>query len=125
MINKIINDKLISISQLAKQLNLVDKKTKKPSTHTLRFWESKFKQIKPTIITGRRYYSNKDVETIKLINFLLKEKGLTITGAKKILSEKTNKLDASGLKSIKTDYFKEMIKNKSEKILKRIKKLNG
>ncbi len=125
MINKIINDKLISISQLATQLNLVDKKTKKPSTHTLRFWESKFKQIKPTIITGRRYYSNKDVEIIKLINFLLKEKGLTITGAKKILNEKTNKLDASSLKSVKTDYFKEIIKNKSKKILKRIKKLNG
>ena len=46
-------------------LNLINKKNGKPSTHTIRFWESQFNQLKPTILRGnRRYYSNKDVEKI-------------------------------------------------------------
>ena len=50
-------NKLINISELSKILNLVHPKTKKPLNHVLRFWEKKFKQIRPKIINNRRYYS--------------------------------------------------------------------
>ena len=77
-----------TISEVAKALDLIDKKTGKPQTHTLRYWETQFKQIRPLIRAGRRrYYSNKNFRVIKLIKFLLKEKGLTINGVKKILSD--------------------------------------
>lgn len=119
-------NKLINISELAKIIGLVDKKSGKPLTHTLRFWESKFKQIKPTILSGnRRYYSKKDVDLIKMINFLLKEQGLTIRGALTLMKEKRNNLDELGSSSIKNEYYKNKIKLKSKKILDKIKKLNG
>ena len=60
-------NKLINISELARELDLLDKKSSKLSTHTLRFWESKFKQIKPTIVSGRRYYSKKDVDPATIV----------------------------------------------------------
>ena len=64
--------KLTGITQLSKMLNLINQKTKKPSNHILRYWEKKFKEIKPTILRKRRYYSLKQINTIKLIQFLLK-----------------------------------------------------
>ena len=84
MINK---KKYKKIGEVAKELNLIDKKTGQLQTHTIRYWETQFKQIKPVIRAGnRRYYSEKDFNIIKLIKFLLKEKGLTINGARKILN---------------------------------------
>ena len=119
-------DKLVTISELAEIIGLKDKKTGRPLTHTLRFWESKFKQIKPTILQGnRRYYSKKDIEIIKMIYHLLKEKGLTIRGALTIMNEKRNDLDESSASSIKANYYKNKIKIKSKRILDKIKKLNG
>ena len=115
--------KLMNISELAKQLGLENNKSSKLSTHTLRFWESKFKQIKPTILSGRRYYSKKDVEIISLIKFLLKEQGLTIEGVKKILNKKINSLDDPRVSSITSDYYKTKIKKKSKMLLNKIKKL--
>ena len=84
-----------TIGQIAKELGLIDKKTGKTQTHTLRYWETQFKQIKPTIRSGnRRYYSARTFKIIKYIKFLLKERGLTINGAKKILnSPETHSLD--------------------------------
>ena len=64
-------DKLITISDLSKQLNLVNSNNGKPLNYILRYWEREFKQIKPKIINNRRYYSSKQVEIIKLIRFLL------------------------------------------------------
>ena len=82
------NEAYKTISEVAKDLDLIDKKTGKPQTHTLRYWETQFKQIRPLIRAGRRrYYSNKNFRVIKLIKFLLKEKGLTINGVKKILND--------------------------------------
>ena len=82
------NKKYKSIGEVAKILNLVDKKTGKLSTHTLRFWEKEFKEVKPYIFSGnRRYYDNKSIEILKKIQFLLKNKGLTIKGAKKQLAD--------------------------------------
>ena len=77
-----------TIGEVTKELGLIDKKTGHLQTHTLRYWETQFKQIKPIIRAGkRRYYSKKNFEIIKLIKFLLKEKGLTISGAKRILNK--------------------------------------
>ena len=78
-----------TIGEVARQLNLIDKKTGQLQTHTIRYWETQFKQIKPTILAGRRrYYSNKNIEILILIKSLLKEKGLTINGVKKLLDGK-------------------------------------
>ncbi len=117
------NNKLINISELAKEIGLENKKKFKLSTHTLRFWESKFKQIRPTLVSGRRYYSKKDVETIRFIKFLLKEQGMTIEGAKKILNKKTNTLDDHRTTSITSEYYKAKIKLKSKMLLSKIKSL--
>ena len=76
-----------TIGEVTKELGLINKKTGHLQTHTLRYWETQFKQIRPLIRAGkRRYYSKQNFQIIKLIKFLLKEKGLTINGVKKILS---------------------------------------
>jgi DNA-binding transcriptional MerR regulator len=118
--------KLLTISEVARMFELINPKSNKPLTHTLRFWEGKFKQLKPTILSGgRRYYSEKNIEVIKLIIFLLKDQGLTINGAIKAMNDKTKELDDSEVLSIKDDYYKKNIRLKSKQILKKIKKLNG
>ena len=76
-----------TIGEVAEIVGLVDKKRGTLSTHTIRFWEKEFSQIKPKILSGkRRYYNNKIIRIIKLIKYLLKEKGMTIKGAKAILN---------------------------------------
>ena len=115
--------KLINITQLANLLNLVDNKTKKPLNYILRYWEKEFNEIKPTILKKRRYYSEKQINTIKLIKFLLKEKGMTISGVKNILKSNINSLDDYNSYSLKADYYKENIKIKSKTILEKIKRL--
>ncbi len=118
--------KLFNISDVAKMFNLINPKTKKASTHTLRFWETKFKQLKPMLLTGgRRYYSKKNLEVIKMIIFLLKDQGLTINGAIKAMSDKAKQLDGIETLSIRSEYQKKNIKLKLKKILEKIKKLNG
>lgn len=57
--------------------------------HVLRFWESKFSQVKPVKRAGgRRYYRPDDVELLSGIKSLLHEQGMTIKGAQKLLREK-------------------------------------
>ena len=57
--------------------------------HVLRFWESKFIQIKPVKRGGgRRYYRPEDVGLIRTIQHLLHEQGMTIKGAQKVLRER-------------------------------------
>ena len=73
----------VNISQLSKMLILINPETKKPLNDVLRYWEKEFKSIRPKKINNRRYYSSKQVEIIKLIKFLLKNKGMSIHGAKK------------------------------------------
>ena len=73
-----------SIGEVAKILNLINKKNGSLNTHTIRFWEKEFKSIKPRILTGRRrYYDNSTIEILKKIKFLLKNQGMTIKGVKK------------------------------------------
>ena len=120
-----IKKDLFSISEVAKRLGLIDKKSNKPSNHTIRFWEKKFKQIRPLILNGnRRYYSKKQLDILKLIYFLLKEQKLTLLGANKVLNNKINSLDDYNSSSIKAEYFK----NKTKILLKKfieLRKKNG
>ena len=117
--------KLISISELSKVLNLIDPKTKKPLNHTLRYWEKSFKQIKPKKINNRRYYAPKQIEIIKTIKFLLKNKGMTILGVKNILNLNVNRLDDYNPHGLKTLYYKKSIKNKSKLLLDKINKIRN
>ena len=127
----ITNDKFENayktIGEVTKELNLVDKKKGSLQTHTLRYWETQFRQIKPLIKAGkRRYYSKKNLELIKLIKFLLKDKGLTIKGVKKILNNlKTHSIDDNvniGVYNSQPRNTKN-IKDKVDKIYKIIKEL--
>ena len=115
--------KLVTISELSKSLNLVDKKTKKPQNYILRYWEKEFKQIKPKILNGnRRYYDKKNIDLIKRVHFLLKDQGMTIKGVKKILkSVDTLKLDENLNESIKA----QDIRNKLIKISNMIKNIKN
>ena len=119
------DDAYKSIGQVAKILNLVNKKRGTLNTHTIRFWEKEFKQIKPKILNGnRRYYNNDTIEVLKKVKFLLKDQGMTINGAKKFLnSKKSLKLDVLPNNSINTNYnIKNKLKNISN-LIKQIKKL--
>ena len=118
-------NKLISISKLSKMLNLVDPKTKKPLNHVLRYWEKEFSLIKPKKINNRRYYSAKQVEILKMVKFLLKNKGMTILGVKNILNQSINKLDDDNDHGLKTDYYKFLLKTKSKAVLEKINKLKN
>ena len=115
-----------SIGEVAKMLNLINKQSGKLNTHTIRFWEKEFKQIKPKILTGkRRYYDKTSIDIIRKIKYLLKEQGMTITGVKKLLNNnKSIKLDEFPNNSINVNNIK--IKNKLKNIsnlIKQIKKL--
>ena len=110
-----------TIGEVAKILNLFDKKTGKLSTHTLRFWEKEFKQVKPNIFSGkRRYYDNKTIEILKKIQYLLKNKGMTINGVKKYLNNRDSELDDQYNKTINTTIVKTKIK-KISNLLKKLK----
>ncbi len=115
--------KLINISELSKKLRIIHPKDNKPMNYILRYWEKEFKQIKPKIINNRRYYSEDQVEIIKLIKYLLKDKGMTIKGAKIVLNSKINKLDEHNYDSLKANYYKLNIKEKINKLLTRINNL--
>ena len=115
--------KLINISEVNKIIGLIDKKSRKPINSTLRYWETKFKQIKPKKINNRRYFTEKQVELLKMIKFLLKNEGMTISGVKNLLNSKINKLDENSSISLKNDYLKKYLKLKSKKILDRVSKL--
>ena len=122
MINK-NNDAYKTISEVAELLNLVNQNTGKVSTHTLRFWEKQFKQIKPKILnSNRRYYDEKTINLLKKVKFLLKDQGMTIKGVKKILNnEDSLKLDEIADKSIRT----ENLRNKLLKISNKLKELKN
>tara|TARA_B110000003_G_C16551586_1_gene496792 strand:+ start:724 stop:1101 length:378 start_codon:yes stop_codon:yes gene_type:complete len=124
MTNK-LNKAYKSIGEVAKILNLVNKKKGTLNTHTIRFWEKEFKQIKPKILNGnRRYYNNETIEVLKKVKYLLKDQGMTINGVKKVLkSNKSLKLDEFTNNSINADYnIKNKLKNISN-IIKQIKNL--
>ena len=115
--------KLINITELSKLLNLINTKTNKSNNYIIRYWEKEFKQVKPVFINKRRYYTEKQVEIVKMIKFLLKDQGMTISGVKNVLKSSINSLDDNNSYSLKADYFRKKIKIKSKKILDKIKRL--
>ena len=110
-----------TIGEVVKILNNEIPKNTKINTHTLRFWEKQFSQIKPKIFNNQRYYDSNNVELLKFIKFLLKSEGMTILGAKKHLNLNKSKLDDSFLISIKANYFKNKLNN-LKKIIENLKK---
>ena len=124
MTNNENNKKYKTIGEVAKILNLIDKKTGKLSTHTIRFWEKEFKQIKPNIFSGRRrYYDIKAIDILKKIQYLLKDKGMTINGVKRYLNRTDYELDVNDNKTINKLIIKTKL-SKISNIVKSIKK-NG
>ena len=115
--------KFLNISEVSIILGLVDKSNNKPLNHILRYWEKEFYQIKPRKINRKRYYSRDQIEILKKIKYLLKNKGMTISGAKKILNNNTNKLDDNDVHSLKKDYYKNNLKTKTKNLLNKIKKI--
>jgi len=113
-----------SIGEVVRILNLKSKNNKSFPTHTIRFWEKEFKQLKPKIFNGnRRYYDEKNINILKKIKFLLKDQGMTIKGAKLIMKDKeTLKLDEITNKSIKAYNLKNKV-IKISNIIKSLKKL--
>ena len=113
-----------TIGEVARILNLIDKKTGRLSTHTIRFWEKEFKQVKPYIFSGnRRYFDENSIYVLKKIQFLLKNKGMTIKGVKKYLNSQNSELDEEYNKTINTKNIKIKLKTISN-LIKTIKK-NG
>ena len=117
--------KLYNISEVSKILNLINPETEKPQNYILRYWEKEFKIVKPRKINNRRYYTSKQLEILKMIKFLLKNKGLTILGVKNLIDSDVNKLDGYNIHSLKADYYKNNLKSKSKKILNKIKQIKN
>ena len=113
-----------TIGEVAKILQLKSKKKGVLPTHTIRFWETQFKQIKPKILNAnRRYYDQETINLLKKVKFLLKDQGMTINGVKKVLKgEESLKLDEMANNSIKADNLRNKL-NKITNIIKDIKKL--
>ena len=111
-----------TIGEVAKILGLTDDKKGTLSTHTIRFWEKEFKQIKPKIFNGnRRYFDNETIDLLKKIKFLLKDQGMTINGVKKILNSKESlPLDELANNSIKAEKLKQKLLKISD-LIKNIK----
>ena len=112
--------KFYNISEVSKILNLVNPTTNKPLNYILRYWEKQFKAIKPKKINNRRYYSSEQVEIIKMIKFLLKNKGMTISGVKSTININTKKLDGDNIYSLQADYYKKVLKTKSKLLIEKI-----
>ena len=112
-----------TIGEVAKILTNNSKNGKSIQTHTIRYWEKEFKQIKPKILNGnRRYYNLDNIEVLKKVYFLLKVQGMTVNGVKKILNgDSPLKLDENINHSIKTKNFR----NKLFKISRIIKELKN
>lgn len=73
------------ISDVAKMLNM--------TVPNLRFWESQFEILRPKKNRrGDRYFTRQDIEHLKVIHHLLKEKGYTIEGARRKINENPNDL---------------------------------
>lgn len=71
--------------------------------HVLRFWETKFSQIRPTKRGGgRRYYRPEDIELLSRIKTLLYDEGMTIKGVQKLFREQGVKTVVSGEAGVAT-----------------------
>ena len=120
MTNKLKNS-YKTISEVVKLLNLENPKKLNNQSHTIRYWETQFKQIKPIKINNRRYYDYKNINILLKIQYLLKNQGMTINGVKKILSRSNFNIDEKEKKIITSLDIKFRL-NKINNLLKSIKK---
>jgi DNA-binding transcriptional MerR regulator len=112
---------LKTIGEVAKDLNLIDLETGKAKTYILRFWEKEFPQLRPKLrAKGRRYYTPDNVKFFKKIKYLLKDKGLTIKGVKKIIENNFNDIEVDDF--IRKDISIYDLLDKKEQLI-RIKKI--
>ena len=119
------NNKFLKISEVTKILGLVDNNNKN-MTHILRFWEKNFKEINPLKLNGNtRYYNQELLEKLKLIKYLLKEKGMTIKGVKLVLKKGIYSLDDYHSFNVKDDYLKKNLIERTKKILNKIRKIKN
>ena len=121
-----LNSAYKSIGEVARILELNDEKKGSLKTHTIRFWEKKFKQIKPKLFNNkRRYYDQNSIDILKKIKYLLKVEGMNIEGVKKILNKnQALKLDDFSNKPINVPDNNLKIKlSKISKIIKDLKDL--
>ena len=89
-----------SISEVAEMLGV--------SNSLIRFWETEFSVIKPNKNSrGDRRFTRKDIDNLKIIYHLVKEKGFTLEGAKREMKANKNKL------------------NEKQRTIKRLKALKG
>ena len=115
-----------TIGEVAKDLDLINHKNGKLSTHTIRFWEKEFKQIKPKVFAGRRrYYDEFTINLLKKIKYLLKDKGMTLSGVKKVLNSEDSDIDELYNTSINKKYKIKSKLTNIKKLIKEIKKLDG
>ena len=123
MISTVEEKKYKTIGEVAKILNLINHKNGSLSTHTIRFWEKEFKQIRPKIFTGnRRYYDENSINILKKIKYLLKDKGMTLNGVKKVLNSTDSDIDEFYNTTINK---KNIIKSKLIKIKKLVKDIKN
>ena len=95
-----------TIGEVSKELGI--------PTHVLRFWESKFKNIKPLKRkNGHRYYTLKNISVLSHIKNLLQVEGLTIKGAQKILYSKKGESNFTNIDSNEYLLEKELIEIKN------------
>jgi len=82
---KVIEKKYYSIGEVAEMLNV--------ATSLIRFWETEFDIIKPKKNRkGNRQFTKEDIENVKLIYHLVKDRGYTLQGAKTLLKSSSNPL---------------------------------
>ena len=80
---KVIEKKYFSIGEVAEQLDV--------ATSLIRFWESEFDIIKPKKNRkGNRQFTREDIQNVKLIYHLVKERGFTLQGAKDLLKNNSS-----------------------------------
>ena len=119
-VTKKINSSYKTISEVLKILNTNNDSHKKIELHTIRFWETQFKQLTPTRANNRRYYDNKNIDILLKIQFLLKNQGMTISGVKKKLDTDNLNIDLNEKKNISSTNIKIRL-NKINKLLKDLK----
>ena len=120
IVSKKINSSYKTISEVLEILNSNINTQKKNELHTIRFWETQFKQLNPKRINNRRYYDNKNIDTLLKIQFLLKNQGMTISGVKKILNNNNLNIDLNEKKNINSINIKYRL-NKINKLIKNLK----
>ena len=81
-LNKPIQKQYFSITEVAEKMGL--------NASQLRYWEKEFTTLKPkTNARGKRFYNQSDIEIIGQINWLVKEQGYTISGARKAMRKRS------------------------------------